>query len=298
MGLVILYTLLIFISLNYQAVINLSQADGMWGFVFTYGGKVTVFLVSVFVSVSLFIPVYQDFLGIKNRKDKAADKKIADAHAKGHGGKDFMKSVDITPWKPKPKKTFRPDSWVLSRIVLEGLGFGAIAYVGLRFWALAVTSRLVDWQVVFPQNNFLNHLNIAWWHYLALAIGSGVFMELIFRHWLFNEILKRISGFFKTKGNVTKGAVGAINNLVSYIPNNTIKWGKKVVTMTHKVVTSLVVAGVYTLLYFLFHNDITVYSLVYIFIWNLFLGVVCAYRSLGVSIYTHVWYNIFYFVLV
>ena len=295
-GILILYEIIIHIGLSPQAMANLREADSWFAFFIDGFGWFGTMLVSIGVGIAIFIPAWQDLKGIKNPKEKKDDKKISDEWEKANGGKDLMKAANIPKYKAPDKKPFKPNSWVLARLAFEGFTFGALAFVLLRYPAFYFTGQLTDWNFSLPSSEMLEHLNIGWWHYLALALGTGLYLELLFRKWLFDTIFKWIENFLKKKPS--KGAGGLLTWAVSFIPSKTIKWGKKTVKLFRQMVTAVIISLLYSIIHMLILDSPEVYKMVYFYMFSMALCSLYIWRGLSVAIWCHIWYNLFYFMLV
>lgn len=292
-GILFLYEIFIHISFGPQARANLREADSWFAFFIDGFGWFGTLLVSIAVAISLFLPAWQDLRGIKTPKERGKDKKNAAEWERANGGKIVMETAGIPKYKAKDKKPFEPNRWVFARLAFEGFTFGALAFVLLRYPAYYLTGHLTEWNFSLPSNDLLQHLNISWWHYFALALGTGLYLELIFRKVLFDFILAQID---KLTGGGSKG--GVMSWAISFIPSKTIKWGNNTVTLFREIVTAVIVSFIYMVAHMLILDTPEVYKLVYFFIFSMALSFLYLWRGLSVAIWCHIFYNLFYFMLV
>ncbi|MFK7970439.1 MAG: CPBP family glutamic-type intramembrane protease [Bacteroidia bacterium] len=295
LGILLLYEILIHIYLGPQARANLREADSWFAFFIDIFGWFATLFLSIGIAIDVFIPLWQDLKGIKTPKEKGKDKKIAEAWEKANGGKDVMKVAGIDGYKASPKKPFKVNTWVLARVAFEGFTFGALAFVLLRYPTYYLTGYLTEWNFTMEGNDLLRHLNIGWWHYLGLALGVGLIKELLFRSFLFNFFIKFLDNFFKKKPS--KGTGGLFTWAFSFIPSKTIKWGKDTVKLSRQILVAVIVSVIYALTHALILDSPSVYTIVGLFIFSMGLSFLYLWRGLAVAIWCHIWYLIFYFLI-
>ena len=89
---------------------------------------------------------------------------------------------------PMPMAPFRPNWAAWARIILEGVFIGALLFKLLPQITFFLSSFLLDGNVFIPTsldaNAAMSHYHTNFAQNLAIALGAGVYEELLFRKWL------------------------------------------------------------------------------------------------------------------
>jgi hypothetical protein len=295
LGILILYELFIHLGLSPMVRANLMELSPWIAFFIHFFGWFGTLFVSIGVGITFFIPVWQTINGIKTPIEGALDKRSARQWEKAHGGKVIMKNIGALPYIPKDKMAMYPNSWILARIAFEGFTFGALAFVLLRYPTFYLTGHITDWNFAPYQNGVVGYLDIGWWHYLAVALGTGLYLELIFRRWLFNLILDQIHRLAITMPE--KGPLSVISWFISFIPSQTIRWSGGIINFFRIFVAAVLGSLVYSFVFLMILDAPGIYTLVGHFVFGMAMTLVYLWRGLGVVIWCHVWYNLFYFMV-
>ncbi|MBX7242899.1 MAG: CPBP family intramembrane metalloprotease [Bacteroidia bacterium] len=223
------------------------------------------------VSLLIFMGFYirMDYLGIKDRMEIELE--------------NLMKLKEPSFVYKKPQWRF--DYIHGLRMLAEALIFSAVIFAALPFISEKLTEafapdaplpghfprQLMDYQTTAMQS-------------IALACGSGFYEELIFRYGL----IKILNRFFKKR-------IPPISALL------VIPLEDKYKGFRHKLVAVLIAALIYSFSHFMLPflhpnaETFTVYNLFYRWIYGIILSYILIYRKFGVAVWTHIFYELFYF---
>lgn len=228
-------------------------------------------ILSLTIIVYLLYYLRLDYKGIKDSQELAEEEK-----------------------KKKEKETyvFNKPKWRFDyihglRMLTEAFVFSAILYTFLPF----IAERLSE--VFAPNAPLPNHLPRQLMDYqtnpiqnIALAFGSGVYEELIFRFYL----IRGLNQFFKKRFPPISAFY--------FIP-----LGDKNKGFRHKLAAVIVAALIYSFSHFMLpilHPNaemFTVYNLFYRWFYGIALSYILIKRKFGIAVWTHIFYEIFYFSL-
>ncbi len=224
---------------------------------------------------SLMILIYMgfylriDYLGIK-------DKMEMDLEA-------LMKAKEPNFIFIKPKWRF--DYIHGLRMLVEALLFGSILFAVLPFMAERITEAFAPDAPLpehFPKQLMDYQTNVL--QSIALAFGSGFYEELIFRYGL----IKVLNGVFKKR--IPPISVFLLLPLTD-----------KHKGFRHKLVAVILAALIYSFSHFMLPflhpnaETFTVYNLFYRWIYGIVLSYILIYRKFGIAVWTHIFYELFYF---
>ena len=252
-----LYELILFFSKT-PGVAVYNGSEVWFAFFHKYfpGGTLAPSLVIILFYI-LFL--YTDWSGIKNHQDKKNEEKL-----KAKKGPDF---------EPPPKNPFRPNWWALIRLAVEGLFFGALIFIFLRFITFNYTGKLMDGDFYIPvpidANPALAKFHTNAWQNLALALGAGFYDEFLFRKSLLAFLLKKAAKYSKIEFLQKAGAVVL---------------GALIFTLSHYL--------------YPFGDSFSTYTVIYRFLFGVILSIIYLNKGFAVAAWTHASHDLFYFWLV
>jgi hypothetical protein len=194
---------------------------------------------------------------------------LKDVTSIGGGGfdDDMLKAGQL----PMPFAPFRPDWAAFTRIILEGVFLGALLFKLLPQLTFFLADFLLDGDVFMPTSLDANpamaayHTNI--FQSIAIALGAGVYEELLFRKWLFEWLLRQAPKYLKQA------------------------W-------LHQAAAAVACSLVYALSHYLYPygDNFSLYSLMHRFFFSLLMCFIFLRRNLGTAAWTNAFYQVFYFV--
>ena len=195
--------------------------------------------------------------------------------------------------KPKDKKKpFRPNWHAFILIILIGFGLGSLLYIFLPPVNPIILGFLFGGNLP-PPTPFDS--NEAVWGYhtnglleFALALGSGFYDEFIFRDWLSKQISPRLKKQVKTTQAKVAIPFGKEIPLVTFGQDRKIYAGVMILT-----------AFVFALSHYIFpfSDPFNMYGFIYRLLFGMVLYVIYRKFSFPIAIWTHVFYDIWYFIL-
>lgn len=232
--------------------------------------------VSLTLIIALGIPVWKDWKGIKTKKDRLKDKE-AEARYKPIAeltGKKFQAPA---------KHPFKPDGPAFSRLIFEGLLLGVALYILLRWlaWTLSAdnTAAIVSSPSSLDANAALRPVHSNFFQNVALAIGGGIYDELIYRKWIFGWLIS-----LKVPQVITSQVVGTVS--VRYAENKDL----------HNFVAAFLCSLLYALSHYLYPygDSFEVYSAVYRFLFGMAMSYLFLWRGLAVTAWAHATHDLLY----
>ena len=240
-------------------------------------------IISLGIIIHRYSFIRMDWLGIKDAQELNKDK----AEKKKRGG----------DWKPKDKAPFKKKvKWdAFAYIILEGFIYGSLIYALLPLLLKAFLT------VVYPAYEIPLSLdaNPTLWDYhtnffqdFALALGSGIYDEMIFRQ-ILTVILLALFGWWQK--DKWKDPVAAAGIIVGYKRGKFVNQSKPA-----KSFAIVVGAMLYAVSHFIlpFGDPFSLYGILFRFLFGLIMYYIFTNYRLHVAAWTHVFFNCWYFLLV
>ncbi len=213
-------------------------------------------LISGILFFVYFLPLRRDWLGQKNRDEQELDAQLF-----------------ATGKPPMPKIPFSSEFslWACIRVLLEGLFFALTLFIFLKYIIFNMASWILDGDVFIPRalddNPAMAGIHTNWGQNIALALGTAVYEELIFRKGLFEWLQDRADRFVR-------------------------------LPVLQLIASAVVCALVYALSHYLypFGDNFSTYSILFRFFFGLILCYIYAARGLAVAAWTNAIYQLFYFI--
>ena len=246
--------------------------------------------------------VYLDWFGLFDKEELKRAKEKAKKEKK-----------KISDFRKKPLRKPGAVNWYYFGImVVEGFVYGSFLYLLLPTFTFIITAIIsldVNVNTQLDAVGSLRDYHTNFGQDIALAFGGGFYDEFIFRGLLiallvriFSKELGSFSGKDLRSGNIGKfikvdtKSLTKLDKYIMYHQDISRKRRKLNDRVTIFVVASLL----YSLSHFLlpFGDEFTIYNILY----RLFFGIVLCYvfanRRLSIAVWTHVFYNLWYFLLV
>ncbi|MEZ4775183.1 MAG: CPBP family glutamic-type intramembrane protease [Bacteroidia bacterium] len=272
----VFYELLLAISLN-PHVLAYNGVDA-W---FKFAQKVVphgTLLISLALIVNWGDLLRMDWMGEKDRYDRKKERE-----EKKKKGKDF---------KPIVKKPFRPNWYYFGFMALEGFVYGSLIILFLP-WIVSFLGGIADPNLSIPlsleSSQSMRDYLTNFVQDIALAFGAGFYEEIIFRGLLFMLIawLAKKSKYFKQLKTDTQPISRMKIQVPKYNPKNSGFW---------------LVVSVGTLIYTLSHylypfgDEFSIYTIIYRFLFGMIMFYIFVKRQLAIVVWTHVFYDLWYFI--
>ncbi|MCB0835606.1 MAG: CPBP family intramembrane metalloprotease [Bacteroidetes bacterium] len=206
--------------------------------------------------------------------------------------KDYDEKKKNKKFKPKPKSPFRPNWYYFGFMALEGFVYGSLIFALLRY-VIQLLSDIIDPNLAIPlsldSSVALRDFHTNFFQDISLAFGAGFYEELLFRGFLFVGIAwlaKKVKMFSRFKAETTTVSRMKIN-VPKYKPKDMGFWtvvafGTLIYTLSHYLYPFGDVFGVYTILYR--------------FSFGMIMFIIFVQRGLSVAVWTHVIYDLWYFI--
>ncbi|GAB4420377.1 MAG: hypothetical protein OHK0039_33900 [Bacteroidia bacterium] len=214
-------------------------------------------------------------------------------------------------YKPKEKKPFRPSKrgwYYFGFLALEGFLWGSLTFALLRWivWLLLIVF-VPDLQMTQPFDATESiqdyHTNIV--QNIALSLGAGFYEEMIFRGLIFSFFLRlagakfpKILGMDKLPGllGLPKLKVETENHdVLSFM--KVAKHKPKDGNYTYAITVAVVL---YALSHYIapFGDEATAYNFIYRCFFGLTMYIIFVQRRFAVVAWTHIFYDLWYFILI
>lgn len=196
--------------------------------------------------------------------------------------------------KPKAKEPYKPNWYYFFIQILEGFVYGSLLIIFLPFLNPAVVNFLTgEFQYPNPldANETLYVYQTNFFQDLGLAFGAGFYDEVLFRWLLPIGVAKAIKSKYKPKTTNASISIPIINEKISFF---SIKDTQK-----NFWVISLISAAIFSLSHFVlpYGQPFNFYALVYRVIFGLVMIYIYNFGKLPVAAWTHVFYDLWYFLL-
>lgn len=222
-----------------------------------------------------------DWMGWKTRKERRADK------AKKKKDKKF---------EPKAKKKYRPNWYYFFFIMVEGFVYAMVLRAilpGLTFLLTFVTTPNFRFTFSLDEVDSTRHLLSNPVQDLALSLGAGFYEEYLFRGALFVFLvwLAKQNKRFKRFG----AEMDTVPGMFLRFPK--LKWGNP--QFNAIVLASTLIYALSSFLpYPAFADSLTLYNFLYRCFFGIAMYSLLVYRRFSIAIWTHAFYDLWYFLLI
>lgn len=252
-----------------------------------------------FLLLYLIVPsLYLDYKGTKDKQEKKKEeeeqKKYSEKQEERWKQRHLIHSSEgwvAKPFEPPVKPQHRLNFLFLFRMMVEASFFAALMFALLPQLSAHLLEVLFPFeQLTPPRPRALTDYQTSIMQCIAIAFGSAVFEELIFRYGLL-KYLTRLLG--KRMPKREKALWGMVD-----VP-------KKRVGIEIRISAVLLCALIYAVSHFLIFPVLnpnaelfTAYTLLYRTLYGVVMSYVMIWRKSGVAVMTHCFYELFYFFLV
>lgn len=279
---IILYEILAAIAFGDR--INAYGQDDVWFRFFHHYFPLARFALEAWVLYFYGRLAYMDWYGIP---DSLESKRISDENKRNRNAKPKK--------KPKFKEKVNWYYWLAN--LAEGFVYGALIYIGLKyviFFLLNVFLGEVTINTPLDTNPILRNYQTNFLQDFAFSIGSGFYEEVIFRLLIFTALIF-LGKYFKLFKNVETD---------DYKPNPTGKLSFKRPKFKAKQSGALSMILFACFIYSMSHSMLPfsdffgTYPLLFRFFFGLIMYRIFVWRNkISIVIWTHIMYNLLYFVL-
>ncbi|GEM_PF-2382985 len=244
-------------------------------------------LISITILIRHAWGLYIEMSGIKTEEEKAKDSKSK----KEFEAFPYNKALD-RKFKADDKKKFKPEWKYLLVAVAYGFLFAAGLFILLRFLAFFLAVSMGGTEFMPMQIDaapFMRDYHTNVFQDIALALGAGFYDEIIFRKLLFENLCEWLKSYIKDNYFVFE---------VGSRKTSFMKMGKHTHKSMQQIVPAVIGAIIYALVHEVFGSDpMSLYTFVYRFLFGLVMTYILVKRKFATAAWTHVWYDIFYFLL-
>lgn len=279
--LLLVYEILIFLSFN-PKVYNYNGVD-LWFKVSQILPKGTLFISLILIGLGART-LYLDWMGKKTRKEQK---------------KDWSDGKKNPRFKPKSKNPFRPNWYYFGMQIVEGLVWGSLMLMILPYLTFGLLLPLSagspgDLHVftgsAFDANDVLRNFHTNFFLNIGLAFGAGFYEELIFRGFLFAGLARLVKQYkWLSDLKAESVTVDVFNfSLPKFNPKD-----------RGFLLVILVGTTIYVLTHYLmpFGDTLNFYNFSYRFLYGLIMYYLFYRRRFVIAAWTHVFYDLWYFIL-
>lgn len=222
-----------------------------------------------------------DWMGWRTKKERKAEKE---------------KKKKDKKYESKRKKKYRPNWYYFFFMMVEGFVYAIVLRAlipGITFVLTFVSTPHFRFTFSLDEVDSTRHLLSNPLQDLALSLGAGFYEEYLFRGALFGLLvmLAKQNKRFKRFAAETDTVTGMFLTFPKF------KWGNPQFNSII-IFATLIYALSASLPFPPFADSLTLYNLLYRFLFGIAMYAILVYRKFAVAIWTHAFYDLWYFLLV